>query len=419
MGFNPSRRAGRLAWLRVGISVFTVALTGCGGRTIYEGESRGSETAAASTAVSTAGGTDGSGGSGGASTTIGGGDGAATHTVGPTATTGNGASTASVGGAGGGATSTTAPHTDGVWRMSEDPFCAAAMTYPPDGISIWSDTRGVYVLLNRIADAQAYHNSGSGWDDVDGEWDGKQLTGFVDGPVVAYGAPSGCTIEFVEDGIWSCSGAAVSATKVFTVTDALAYAIYADLVLKFDGAGWTQWGDALPPPESTGIPVVAHSLWAAPGIIICGTDQGVYVFDGDQVTPKLQGDLPHGYGQQARAVWGFGADDLWVGINDELWHYDGSSWSVVWTASPDCGGIRGMWGADQTLFFYTRHSLHVVRDDVNTLLEYRCGGDVSVRGVWGNSPMEVFVALTDRSERAEVCGHTGLLWFDGSVFAPL
>ncbi|HEY8079946.1 MAG TPA: hypothetical protein VIF62_37700, partial [Labilithrix sp.] len=44
------------------------------------------------------------------------------------------------------------------------------------------------------------------------------------------------------------------------------------------------------------------------------------------------------------SVWAFAADDVWVG-GDELFHFDGATWSPVTIASVPYPTIRGLWGA--------------------------------------------------------------------------
>jgi membrane AbrB-like protein len=96
--------------------------------------------------------------------------------------------------------------------------------------------------------AVLFFNDGTGW--VERVRDPQALvfesriTGFRDGPVVSYGDRS-CAIRFVDGSEIQCSAASSRIAHVFTLDSGLAYAVYDDRVLYYDGTFWRQLGDPL------------------------------------------------------------------------------------------------------------------------------------------------------------------------------
>jgi hypothetical protein len=159
------------------------------------------------------------------------------------------------------------------WRDSEDPLCFGGNN-PSYTQSLWSDSRGVYVVS---VTEQAYDpmnpsncvgclrervdfNDGTGWKEVDGVWNeedvqfqnGGQLfiTGFNNGPLVLYGyssMPDGmpCGLSFLDDGTRTCQPVD-GVSDVAVVNDNLAYALLQGDLVRYDGEHWGPLSTPLP-----------------------------------------------------------------------------------------------------------------------------------------------------------------------------
>jgi hypothetical protein len=339
-------------------------------------------------------------------------------------------------GTGGGSTGTAEQNTGGVsmggavsggasgsgshplWRKSSQPFCSS-LGSSVGSLHVWSDVRGTFVLAGLDGPWTISTNTGSGWNTTytaSGSTvvAASGLKGFPNGPLVVYPADFRCPIEFIDGGVASCSGAQF-VDDVAVVDSNLAYAVYEDRVLQFDGSFWTQLGGPLP---GAGVVPPLPSVWAdASTIVVVAGGGHVWVIPsgGD---PVLQTGLPEG---GFVAVWGFGASDIWIGsIKGQLYHYDGAAWSLKASIPGNCGSIHKLWGSDGSLFVLTQ-SLFGRWDGsgITTLSSLACDLTASFYDLWGNSPSEVFVVLEDRTHGIAGCGPAQVQWFNGSVVSPL
>jgi len=306
------------------------------------------------------------------------------------------------------------------WRESSQPFCSDSM--PLFGfVKVWSDARGVFVLgtLDGLPTISA--NTGSGWNTThtwpsDPPWMPGEggLKGFVNGPLIVYPG-NGCPIEFIDGAVASCSGAQ-SVRDVAVVNSNLAYAVYQDRVLRFDGNFWTQLGGPLPGAGTA--PFAGLSVWADASTIVVVADAGrVWVIPsgGD---PVLQKGLPE---VDFWAVWGFGASDIWIGnVEGQLYHYDGVAWSLKASIPGECGSIFKLWGSEGVLFVLTQNLFGKWDGSgITTLSSLACYPTAGFDDLWGNSPSEVFVVLDSRTPGIAGCGPAQVQWFNGSVVSPL
>ena len=120
------------------------------------------------------------------------------------------------------------------------------------------------------------------------------------------------------------------------------------------------------------------------------------------------------------SVWAFSQDDVWAGTSGtQLVHFDGSDWSVAWTAQMCRGrGISSMWGAEGQLYFTTAKGLYLRRDaTTTTIADWGCQPNLDTRSLWGNSLDELFIAVADES--SPQCGETIALLYDGSELRQL
>jgi hypothetical protein len=311
-----------------------------------------------------------------------------------------------------------------LWRDSYQPFVQPARIVAVTVSAVWSDDRGVFLLV-RYDDEHPpvlWSNLGSGWKSTYTWPEGTTLTsggfgrvglkGFTDGPLLAYGFLP-CSIHAVDDDGARCSGAANDVADVMPVRADLAYAVYSNRILRFDGSLWTQLGDPL--PAVNGVDVSAAALWADSSVMAVGTregpKQGVFLLEAEG-KPVLQTGLP---AVDYTAAWGFGSADIWVGTKDgRLYHYDGAGWSLQASFSEKNWGILKLWGSDGKLFVLTATEL---AEWDGTRMITLATSDWAYKDLWGNSASEVFVTL-------RTCGSDNsctdqVQWFNGSVVGPM
>lgn len=301
------------------------------------------------------------------------------------------------------------------WRKGSKAYCAQGgdLLYRNP---IWSDARGVYLITSTgSASSRIDFNDGSGWihlTTLQKSPANPALTGFSNGSLVAYGS-SACAITFVDQNATRCSAASSQITSVSIVDSQLAYAVYKDRALRFDGTFWTQWGEPLNGHGAT----AAWGVWASKDAVavVAGEDE---IFLQEGMKMQLQTGFPHG---DYRAVWGFGPNDIWVANElGQLVHFDGQSWSVVATVPGACPAVRSLWGKDGVVFVSTDHTVLALKNRaLQVLADYPCDGQRSVMGLWGNSTDEVFFASQTVDPLDASCSGIRLKWFDGKTVSPL
>ncbi|MBI5489294.1 MAG: hypothetical protein HY905_18310 [Deltaproteobacteria bacterium] len=280
------------------------------------------------------------------------------------------------------------------------------------------------------------HNDGTGWV----EWfrptcgsggsgatcvymlDGRLAEGILGHGVDAVGL-------ITPEGVASRWSELVPIEQFWVVNEHLAYALWSERVVRFDGTGWSPL-PAEPPSGSYKL------LWGdETELWIAGNDGAVAEWTGDSWRIHSAGTIA-----DFTAIWGMGDRRVWLASGGALRFHDlDDTWSEVpWpdaSADAPCrgdAGIRGFWGAGEVLFFHTGDQ--VIRwDGVNfEVLGYwparreggNCVGGLVIAAMWGNTTDEVFFAVMDRntSVTPECPGGYGspgrpfVLYWDGTTF---
>jgi hypothetical protein len=308
-----------------------------------------------------------------------------------------------------------------LWRNSYRPF--ADEIEGASELSVWSDDRGVFILGARYPDApNSYAPVISVWSNLGGGWQttytwpegtsfdygqGRvRLRGFVDGPLIALSVRP-CAIQFVDSQGAHCSGSSRAAADVATVSADLAYATYANRLLRFDGALWTQLGDPLPQIGNS------SALWADSSTVVVISEGNVFLVGSDGAAVP-QSELPAG---RVTAVWGFGSTNLWAGTADgQLFHCDGTTWLARASLADASDKITRLWGSDGDLFILTDNEL-AKWDGTRTVLLDSISAPGGYTDVWGNSSKEVFVVGYTCDDGSHCVAETR--WFNGSVVGKL
>jgi hypothetical protein len=345
---------------------------------------------------------------------------------------GRGGNTVNIGGKTGGAVAGTDGTAQGgadsgtarmpLWRSSTDRFCQKSESSWGASIRVWSDTRGVFLLVRDEAAGtrSVRSNTGNGWRtsytmpfDFTASSGPMGLRGFVNGPLVAFGL-SPCKIQFVDGNSAVCSGAPSSVTDVAVVSASLGYAVYSDRVLRFDGSTWTQFGAVLPSDPSAPSRPHALGVWGNTSIVAVVADQGnVYLVDSAGVASLQSGLSDSDY----TAVWGNTDKDIWVGNNNgKIFHYDGARWSLAASLSDDHSSVNKLWGIDGKLFLVADR-VFAEWDGTSLMIRDTLPGEARYQDLWGNASDEVFMTMIDYSNTD--CGTFQVRWFNGSDVSPL
>jgi len=332
---------------------------------------------------------------------------------------------ASTEGAGGAATAGVDAGANEPWRPPLAPAFADVWSdepaYPDSGVPfcpgeangerviVFSDSRGVFAMTDLPFRIQT--NDGTGWKpfyDGGGQVGFARLTGFPSGPLVV-GSDATCGVQFVTDNARSCS-AASSVDGVFVVNEHLAYAVSRDRVLRYDGTSWTEFTEPL---EPNGAEPWTTSVWANEEMVVVGTRaQDLYVYrNGDpRFTPYFDVASGHWW-----SVWGLSSSTVYAGSWDgQIMRFDGSAWTKVGDIGSACGGIRGLWGTSDKVFFHSRRQLGVVAGNtVKTLAGWPCDSDVEIESLWGNSATQLFLGVFDWGRVDATCQDGHVLGYDG------
>lgn len=366
---------------------------------------------------------------------------------------------------------------NGGWRSDKPVFCPP--TGALDAIDLWSDARGVYVIVsgqsvlgeNDSADDKdvalpAGAGGGGGFGGVGGV--GGTGTGGVGGT----GSPPRCTSSrcmgeaiYFSDGEsgWQriherrentsrggrrLSGVPGGALISYSVAGADSFPDLCGLG-RLEGTQWTcdrqgvdVGGVNGAGPDrafaTLGMSVVSFDGvdWSVVEPAASDTLRGVWanesaLFTVDVVgnAMRLAGDSwqRHAADRLVMNVWGSGSDDVWLtDVAGAVWRLDDSATDLVVTAPrADCGEgdpTVHVWGTADALFLYSERTLHRWNGTtLERLGDWSCERrGVRLTRVWGNNPTEVFLAFED-VERGftHVCGSAVVVFFDGTTFHQL
>jgi hypothetical protein len=320
------------------------------------------------------------------------------------------------------------------WKQSTEPLC------PGNGEiasgSVWSDSRGVYVTTTvynynpmlptpegtcfGCPHAVVEHNDGTGWRTIETAitYGQQRLKGFEGGALILYGSAQTTTNPIMSCGLALLNGGTLDCEPVdgvsdVAVTGTTAYAALAGELVRYDGTSWGPVPVAFPGQREL------FQLWANQDVVIgTGSTAGrLYSLRGNAWTIEDTRTL-----ETFTTVFGFASNDIWAGTAQEhLFHYDGTAWTQVSWPGGGCtqaGGIYAMWGKDGVLFFATPTSLSRWNGtNVEVIAKWDCTtATTTIGGMWGNSPTELFVLMSDYSESRQPCGSQFLMHYDGSKF---
>ncbi len=342
------------------------------------------------------------------------------------------------------------------WQNSTEPLCAN-VEVDGNAIDIWSDDRGVFALVTgRVPSEQGddfdagdgdcshgncnierlFHHNGNAW-----QLQNTFVIADPEGTIISRdtelrGAPLGprfvsrfagevqdnCAVGLVHDDLRRCVLEQGRARSLFVVNEGRAFVVDGNLgkLLRFEGGGWYELPSAHSP----------ESELCADADRVCLLEGGnpfhVYRFD-DRAQPTASAtDLGGPTSGEAGSIWVRSPDDIWVGSDaGRIFHFDGQAWQQVATLNgSNCpsadGGVHGIWGSGDTLYFYSARSLMRWNGAVfESLASWTCNSafnNVAIRDVWGNNDHDLFIALRDIRPFSEPCGGSIVIHFDGAQF---
>jgi hypothetical protein len=307
---------------------------------------------------------------------------------------------------------------------------------------VWSEPGAVFATIGWVFDADRTYprafdiqvNRGEGWR----SFFAADCAALLDGPTSGISCPEQLTGR-LEDAllVWPplvrirADGFAhedVGADDLFVVRNDLAYALQgggSQPVIRYDGGSWGPVPAVFPAGPSL------TDIWANEETVAVVGDSGTLrTLTGTEWRQWNTGTLARLY-----LVWGFDDGEIWVTGDHELRRCrDESCEPLEW---PDLGGddvcagggIQFFWGADGVLFFATEHELVRWDGTAFTVLGYwpatyvpdpteaDCrGGGLWIKGLWGNSPTEVFLAVDGFGPHSGNCSGYHLLRWDGAAF---
>ncbi|MGC4093748.1 MAG: hypothetical protein QM756_38775 [Polyangiaceae bacterium] len=393
-------------------------------------------------------------------TSQGGASGAASAASGGTVTAAGGRDT-SVGGTGAGATASGGAGSGGSaptefdlpfplgapgFRDSTEPFCdgnRGNVGYS----SVWADERGVFAVImdecltegrdlpfctaQSTADAgiSLSFNDGNGWrtllDQRFGEpqlpdlLDPRTLSGFDNGSLLV--RRNDCAVATF-DASTQASECSLSPNLAYDGEEASVFAVNDSLAFHVDGRGLYQYSAGNWSLAVAGLPEKISAVWASDEVVYLAGEYQPYVWPIGAAAGELKA-LPRAPVAEYTSVWGFGRDDVWFGSSrGGLTHYDGASYTIqqIVPASAAFPHVAGLWGTAGTLYVRGYTGLWRLVDGKPQVLmdpfpdpEY---GGLFIRSMWGTSPNDVFLALSDYAKSGAACGSSLLLHFDGAEF---
>jgi len=302
-------------------------------------------------------------------------------------------------------------HWDGVsWTSDRRPTENAPQ-------SLWASPSGTWVAAGGFGSIQT--NTGSGWSTVTSglrgqqyniramemwapsdtayitghdsrilRWDGAALTEVVTpfsgvpSPISGYQRPL--------EGIWGSSSSDMYVGGGFQNACFTPPTGCDGILAHFNGTSWQVI-------YNQGI--VIHTIWgtAPDDIFAVGHHAGLH-FDGTSWSRTGQGVFDT---DQIRAVWGYRSDDVWAcGENRDVYHYDGQNWSTT-AFTVACGSLIGFASND----IYMVGSSNGSSGTVNTIAHYNGvswsvvytgggpGADYTEASAWGSGPNDVHAAF--------------------------
>lgn len=111
------------------------------------------------------------------------------------------------------------------------------------------------------------------------------------------------------------------------------------IVLHYDGVAWT--ADTLP---VTGL----YGVWGSgPADVFVGGEEAIFHYDGTSWTPMVSG--LEGTGEYVNVLWGLSATDVYAATSVGMLHYDGTSWSPL-AGAQECEHYS-VWGSSSNDLF--------------------------------------------------------------------
>jgi hypothetical protein len=206
-------------------------------------------------------------------------------------------------------------------------------------------------------------------------------------------------------------------TSVFVVSPERAVAVMGGTrLLLYDGDRWR--GDTAP------VPFPVSEVWADQSSVLAAGRAGVVLWrEGDGWRLEDPGTIAH-----ITSLWGRARDDVWAGTSDgHVLRYDGVTWNEVaalgGVTCDEALPIEGIWGAGDDVYVHSPALLARIRGgEVETLANWTCAptaapGAMSITGLWGNGPTEIFIAIIDNLRASNsACGGAHVVYYDGETF---
>jgi hypothetical protein len=310
-----------------------------------------------------------------------------------------------------------------------------------NGLGVWADARGVFALtwqgcvmpdresvgctpesLPRIR-TTLHFNDGTGWQPTLNVH--QSIAGFFvfpGGPIALFGnvfdsnLPAQCALSLfdVERRTSICSPLDLSYWALQP-----SFAVSSDLAL-VAGSALGEWRTDTLSVLIESLPEPMSAIWANADIAYLA---GEAPYFWQRAAPRTVTPLPNAPIAGYFSIWAFEQNDVWFGTAaGQLIHYDGASFRIVQVTDPSDGeGVLRLWGQAGQLFYLAgRQFGRVVAGQLEVLLTLpgqRNSASLFWTGMWGLSPSEVYLSVSDSAySDPTTCRANYLLWFDGATF---
>jgi len=193
----------------------------------------------------------------------------------------------------------------------------------------------------------------------------------------------------------------------------LDYATSVNGLAHFDGTKWSQVdlaGCNLPHDSNESL----FEVWTPTKGVVFAAGSNTVIRVTGATCEKLPPVKPNESFLNIHYLWASSATDVWVGLFDEIWQYDGATWTMkltTLTGTPDEGYVEAIWGSGPNDVYASIND-----SGVNHLTHYTGSttwttpintGITHGKAVWGTSASNIFVG---DYWSADVAHYNGTTW---------
>lgn len=239
------------------------------------------------------------------------------------------------------------------WKNSTEPFCSTAYAGLRGGSGeLDVDAQGIYTRHGLNCDpatldahcgytTEVLRNQGDGWEVFYGPDDENALYDMnvnLDSKLLV--RSEDCAARLVSaDGLGECE-LAENSTDLASFGPDRVFALIQDKLWQRQDAVWT---------ERAQLPLAGERLFVGADFVLVNAPYSLFFLkEGEREVVTLP---PPPAASSYAALWAFADDDVWLGEKGALFHFDGSSWTILELGN--VGPVRQILGIEEQLYFAT------------------------------------------------------------------